>query len=383
MQRSDSLSALVTLQALFEGGPPSAVQNRLRLLKPGQRCIVRRILLVILVAWLPLLVTGGESFSSDLGAHARYLIAVPLLMLAEAVCAPQLGAIARHFLESRLVADEDRTRFDAAVRSTQRLRDAWLAEVMVVVLAYASTALLIYTVSDRALPPWHATAEGGFTFAGWWNALVSLPIMTTLLLGWLWRLVLWARFLWRVSWLNLQLIAAHPDRAGGLCFVGQSVRAFSILAFAISVIVMGSVADDLIYRGASLLAYKSTLGVLAVVNIALFTAPLFVFTGQLLRARRRGLFTYGALALALGRELERAWIGRREAAGEDALETQAFSATTDLYQVVANVYQMRFVPMEWQSVAVLMVATLLPAVVVVLGSMPMDVVVARLIKLVL
>lgn len=373
--------ATAPLQALFDGGPPSRLQYGLRLMRPGQRCIVRRVAFVVLVVWLPLLVLGGDGFVNDLGAHARYLIAVPLLIVAESICTPQLGAIAQHFLDSKLVADEDRPRFEAVVLSTLRMRDALLAEIIVIMSAYMLVGLLIYAVPENALPTWLVSADGGFALAGWWNIFVSLPIMLTLLLGWLWRLALWSRFLWRVSRLNLRLIAVHPDRAGGLCFVDQSVRVFSILAFAISTIVAGSVASELVYRDVSPLAYKALLGILTVSNIALFTAPLFVFTPLLLRARQRGLFTYGSLALALGREFERAWMDRRQSQDERLLDTPAFSAATDLYQVVSNVYRMRIAPLEWQSLAVLVVAILLPAVVLVLATLPLKFVIERLVKL--
>ncbi len=368
---------------LFDGGPPWKLQRRLRLITPGQRCLVRRIAFIVVVSWLPLMVLGGENFAADFGAHARYLVAAPVLILAESLCALRLGALAQYFPDSGLVADEERPRFDAVVSSTLRLRDAPLAELMVIVAAYSLVALLMYAVPERALAAWHSTAGGALTWAGWWNVLVSLPLVIVLLLGWFWRFVLWVRFLWYVSRLNLRLIAAHPDRSGGLYFVSQSVRVFAVLAFVISVLTAGSIANEVAHHAVSPLAFKYVLGALVLINLILFTAPLFVFTGALLATRARGLFIYGALALTLGREFERVWTDQRRPVDERALETPAFSATTDLYQVVANVYQMRFVPLDWQSVAVLIVAMLLPAVPVVLSTVPLNQVMSRLATLIL
>src|SRR2546423_5655803 len=134
------------------------------------------------------------------------------------------------------------------------------------------------------------------SFAGWWHRFISVPLLLVLLLGWMWRLVLWTRFLFLVSRLRLQLIAAHPDRAGGLKFVGGSVEAFSAIAFCLSVIVAGAMANRVVHDGAPLLSFRyALLGFVASVVVA-FVAPLTVFIGQLVYARRRGVLEYGAFA---------------------------------------------------------------------------------------
>ena len=73
----------------------------------------------------------------EVGAHARYLIAAPLLVLAEAVCAPQLNAIVRHFASSGIVSDHDRGRFEEVVAST-RQRLQWSAAEAIVAAARVS-----------------------------------------------------------------------------------------------------------------------------------------------------------------------------------------------------------------------------------------------------
>jgi hypothetical protein len=62
-----------------------------------------------------------RSLLRETGAHARYLVAAPLLVLAEGFCAPRLGAIANHFVLTGMIRDEQRDRFDAALASTRRL----------------------------------------------------------------------------------------------------------------------------------------------------------------------------------------------------------------------------------------------------------------------
>lgn len=72
---------------------------------------------------------------------------------------------------------------------------------------------------------WYARSIDGvesLTGAGLWLTWVSNPIMQFLLLRWYLRIFIWARFLWRVSRIDLALLPTHPDRNGGLGFLGAS-----------------------------------------------------------------------------------------------------------------------------------------------------------------
>ena len=71
-------------------------------------------------------------------------------------------------------------------------------------------------------PAWHVSTVAGvevYSPAGWWHALVSLPLLFVLLLGWIWRVLVWTRFLYLMAGLDLKLVPAHPDRTAGLRFV--------------------------------------------------------------------------------------------------------------------------------------------------------------------
>jgi hypothetical protein len=54
----------------------------------------------------------ANAFILDIGSHARYLITLPLLVLAEALCAPRLTAIARQFVATGLIAEADRPTYE-------------------------------------------------------------------------------------------------------------------------------------------------------------------------------------------------------------------------------------------------------------------------------
>ncbi len=115
----------------------------------------------------------------------------------------------------------------------------------------------------------------------------------------------------------------------------------------------------------------------------LFVAPLIVFTREILQTRRRGIFEYGALAGAVGRQLERKWLERTASVDEAALDVQHFSATTDLYQVVSNVYQIKSAPLDLQDLVAVIIAVLLPFVPVLLYEIPLNVILPDIVKLLL
>jgi ABC-type multidrug transport system fused ATPase/permease subunit len=203
-----------------------------------------------------------------------------------------------------------------------------------------------------------------------------------LVLSWLWRVVLWTRFLISTARLDLQLNAAHPDGAAGLGFVGYSVQAFSVLALAFSVIVAGTLANRIIHAGAALHELAYTIGIVIVVLVLLFCAPLLAFSRRLLQTWRAGVYAYGKLAREVGERFEAKWLTARRVE-EGALEVPDFSAVTDVYSIVANVYRMRIVPFALISVVVLTAAASAPFVPVALLTVPFDKIVSALAGLVM
>jgi len=85
--------------------------------------------------------------------------------------------------------------------------------------------------------------------------LVSIPLLLVLIIGWLWRVFLWGRFLYLMEGLDLRLIPGHPDRVGGLKFVSSSLRGFRLISFALGTFVAGTVANK-VHHGASPLDFK-------------------------------------------------------------------------------------------------------------------------------
>ena len=194
----------------------------------------QRIIVISLLAWLPLLVLsalegqvlGGSAavpFLLDVEVHVRFLVALPLLIVAELVVHQRMRFVVQQFLERNLIPESAMPRFDAAIASAFRLRNSVLAEVLLIAFVYVVGILIVwrhYMALDTAT--WYATpsAEGSkLSLAGMWYGYVSLPIFQFLLLRWYFRLFIWTRFLWQVSRIELSLVPTHPDRVGGLGFL--------------------------------------------------------------------------------------------------------------------------------------------------------------------
>ena len=163
-----------------------------------------------------------------------------------------------------------------------------------------------YTVVGFSIPRELATDVGGWhvlfsesggtiTFAGWWYALVSIPTFQLLTYRWLWRIIIWTRFLWRMSRLDLQLVPTHADLAGGLGFLGMTPTAFGIIPFSIGIVLSGVLAREIVFHGASLPQFKAVIAMFLALSLIINFGPLLVFVVKLAVTKRKGLLQYGAL----------------------------------------------------------------------------------------
>ena len=360
----------------FDAGPYDRFPEPLGIVSVDRHVIARRMILVVFVAWVPLLVLSvmegralggkpGAVFLLDAPAYARYLIALPLLILAERVALPKLGAIARQFAESGMLPPDERPRFDALMRSSRRALSSPLTSVVILGMAYLLTIRLSGRIDPDAVSTWAAPVVDGerrLSLAGWWRMLVSQPLYIALMGLWLWRSLVWANFLRRVSRLDLRLVASHPDHVGGLQFVVWSTRAFPLVAIAIATAVAGNLAQRVLFDGASLMQFRSAMGIVVGFVLLLFVAPLLALRGPLRRLRSRGILTYGELAADLGQRFEARWLRPGGDVTDEALEASDFSAVTDAYSIVANVGAIKLIPIDLRETALLVLATLIPFV---------------------
>src|SRR4029453_17114779 len=147
-----------------------------------------------------------------------------------------MAKVVRHFVDSGLIAEGDRGGYDALVASARRLVMTRWADAAIVIIAYVVTVVKSPQLYPSNLSTWVAPISDGpapLSLAGWWRTMIRQPLLQALLGIWLWRVVLWTRFLHQTSQLPLRLIAAHPDSLGGLRFTLMPIRGFALVSFPI------------------------------------------------------------------------------------------------------------------------------------------------------
>jgi hypothetical protein len=181
-----------------------------------------------------------------------------------------------------------------------------------------------------------------------------------------------------VSRLELDLSPSHPDRAGGLGYLGTSAAAFAPLLLAQSAVVSANVANRILQQGAHLRDFRIELGGALVLALLQVIGPLMVFAPRLLQAKRRGLREYGLLGDRYVKEFERKWL-RGGAAPDEALVGSAdIQSLADLNNSFDVVRGMRPFPFGKETLIQLAVVTALPALPLVLTVIPLEELVKRL-----
>jgi hypothetical protein len=173
------------------------------------------------------------------------------------------------------------------------------------------------------------------------------------------RLFIWFRFLWQVNRIELNLVPTHPDRCGGLSFVGRSSYAYAPILFAQGTILAGIIADRVIYRGENLQSFKLQIVGFILFFVVAVLAPLLMFTPRLERARRQGLAEYGLLAQRYVENFDHKWV-RGALPCDELLGTGDIQSLADLGNSYQVVREMRIIPFGLQDISRLALATAAP-----------------------
>lgn len=371
--------------SITRGGPLHWLLVRLGHAGDERQRVVRRALFTVLVTWLPLLVfsviqrqaygTQVEvPFLRDLAVNVRFLIAVPILILAESRIDQRWRILVLQFLRSGLVDEKSLPSFEAVIQRTTRLRDRVTPEALLVVAAFLPDLVLKTELLMAGVSNWHTAGAGSneVSLAGWWFNLVSTPVFRFLMLRWIWRMFLWTSFLWRVSRINLYLVATHTDMAGGLGFLSDGQKAFSPIVFAGGAVIAAQVGNTIAYQGATLSSEKLPMIAYGVMAIIVLIAPLLVVAPVLLKIKRKALREYGALVTLHDQLFDQKWIRKEQPANGVILGHPDASSLADLGRSFTVIRQMGLVPIDKPTLVTLAVAAALPMLPIVLYTTPAD-----------
>jgi hypothetical protein len=383
--------------SLVLGGPLYQLFQRAYLSGTGLELLHRRMIFIPLLLWLPaflLSMMDGYAFGGsihipflwDVEAHARILVALPALIFAELVVHRRISPLVRRFIDRGIVTPEDYPAFNKAVDSALRIRNSTVIEVALLLLVYTVGVWTWKNQIAVGSGTWFAvpTATGmRLTSAGLWYSLVSIPIFQFFLLRWLIRSLIWFQLLWRISRLKLRLYGAHPDRAGGIGFLGGSTYAFGPILFAQGTVLSGLIASRVLFEGQALLSFKMEAAGLVGAMVLFVMGPLLMFSPQMDRAQRKSDAEFGLLANDYLFQFEDKWIRKRSGKSNELLGTGDIQSLADLGNSCSVVSDMRIVPFSIKHVGRLVFATAAPLIPLTLTVISLEDLLSRLAKIIL
>ena len=350
-----------------ETDPLHRSASPLRWLSPDRGPLWQWVAALVAIALVPLLVLSllqglALNFSAavplvlDFPVSLRFLIVAPLLIAGTRRLEAMTALALRHLAQSELIAEADRPRLASVAAQIAALRQSPFAQAAIVAIVVAGVVFLRIEVLDP-FSTWQFVPDPGGvirSWAGWWYVCASLPLFQFVALTWLWHYLLRCWLLWRISRLDLKLMPTHPDRAGGLGFIGLLLRNLLPTLFALEVLPAALFAQEILSLGTKLADYETSIIGLVAIGAIMVLAPPVVFRTKLVRTRGEGMLEYGALAMEYTRAFDRKWLRSR-------VENEALIGSADIQSLadMANSFQtlrsMRVVPYDVRYMAALMI----------------------------
>ncbi|MGD8588007.1 MAG: hypothetical protein PVG22_04155 [Chromatiales bacterium] len=363
---------------LFKTGCLHAAFSRSQLGPEHPTWFFRRLVVVTTVLWLPLLLLSaldgvafpgqvGIPFVYDLSVHTRLFIVIPLFLCADVIVEPQLIKTQKQFLLSGLIRPEDTQAFARIVRETGQLARSWKVEIAFLMLVVIFALLGLRREPSLDSTSW-LVVNGEITAAGSWFYYACIPVYQFILFTWFWRYIAWTIFIWRVSRLDLYLTGSHPDRTGGLGFIGIGQASFVSLVVGFSIIYSSAIAKEIVYDGAELIGFLPEITILMGLFLIIFLTPLLVFSPQLVRLRVSEIRRYSAFSGELARRFSARW-NKTDNSREDIdrlLGSSEVDRLANLTVVFGTIKRVRVVPVDLVTALTIALATFGPMVPLVL-----------------
>jgi len=228
---------------------------------------------------------------------------------------------------------------------------------------------------------WAREAGATVGFGGKWFLYFVRPVFLAMLLGWIWRLVLFAVLLRRLARLHFSLVPSHPDGNGGLGFLDGLPIMFAPIVLALSAIVASFWAHQITHHGAKLLELRVPMIAFLVIIVVLFLAPFFFLMGPLMKAKRVAVLQYGTLSGEHGRMLRERWIEGKDVPDEKGLlGAPEMGPVADHISMFQMVEKMRAIPIGKRAVISVLVPAAIPLLIVVSLQVPIKEILLGLLK---
>jgi hypothetical protein len=372
------------------GGPLHQLGCRLGLVRSGTNTVRLGVALGLL-AWGVLMALvlfegfGPKVFSlRTVAVPVRFLIVTPLFFLCETWVVPQMAEFVRYIVRAGLVPEASLPALTLDIRRVGRMKDSWLAELLLLLAAVAVPLLETITNLPGGTSNWASTihaAGGKLNWSTGWYLGFCLPLFRFLLLRCLWRLGLWYYFLWRIDKLDLRLTPTHSDGAGGLGYLEIVQEYFTPLVLALSALYSALFAEEIVSGRMAFESLYSLVPMLLLLDAALFIGPLLIFSRKLMICRWTGMSKYMGMAASYVDAFDAKWIQDDKASGESQLGSADLQSLADLTNSVNVVRGMRWIPAGQRLLVQLAVCALAPLAPLLLLKFPVDQMAAQLFRM--
>ena len=295
--------------SIIKGGLLDQALLFLHVIRPDNpKNTVRKIIFFVIITWFPLLVLNlffgyfwGDlvkvPFLYDFPSHVRFLIAIPMLFIAEGIADKRVKLIVNQFNKSELLFEKDKPEFERIKKITDRMVTSAWAEAIILVLI---TGNLYFRVvgHQTEISSWQfpdVNADQKASWAAWWLFTVSMPVFQFILGRWLWRWIVWYRLHMMISNINLNLSPSHPDKAGGIGFLGEPPAPFSMVTLTFGIVISAVIASKMIFFEKQLEDFYIHIGVFVILCILINMLPLVIYFKVMRLTRIKGIFEYSAL----------------------------------------------------------------------------------------
>ena len=378
--------------SITRGGLLYRLLIKIGIIRPEKKSAGAQILFFIGLCYLPLLLLSlWEGYHWDSGIDVpflkefataiRFLLVIPLLIIAEAIVDKRVKLTLGQFERSGMITSENRAKFESSkIQADQWTESIW-ADVVIILLIVLNL-LIKNKINTLDLTTWafpYAEDPYRHSLAGNWAAFVSFPVFQFILWRWIWRWVIWSRMLRMISRADLSIIPTHPDRSGGLGFLGEPPMPFSIFTLGLSLLFSGILAERVIFQGLFLQDHYGVIILFALICILINLLPLHSFIQPLNAARIKGIYTYHALIARHHRAFDRKWIRDKDKAQEEILGSPDASSAADIQAVYEAVKKMTVFPFDLKTMAATLGIVLFPLLFVFALQIPLAEVLKKLI----
>lgn len=380
----------INISDYFIEGTINKVLRKLKLEGETNSLIVNKIIFFIALSWLPLLIfslidsTASNPslkipFLFDFVIYVRVFVVLPLLFIAEITLSSIIFRSLSHFIESGIVADNNIEEYKVNLKLFGKLKDSIIIDIIILVFAYLVVIVgwgnvwKYYEITGD-LTSWQFSqnVHGKLSLSGYWYAFITIPIYLFFFSKLLWKFLLWAIVLFRISKMNLNLFPTDPDGSGGLGFLGHNQVFFGVLGFIQSVILSAEIASKVIYTNSVITDFKFIILGYILIFTFILISPMFFFVRKLTLTKLNGILDYSVITHQYVSGFHDKWITGNNPEGEKLLGTSDIQSLTDLASSYDIIKTMIPLPIDIRKVITLILIILVPFSPLILFIIPLN-----------